>query len=85
MSATKHEGRPTRTANATGTTTKHHSTAVTDNRRNVCIDCDSPRLARGYHRCQSCLLDLCDALQRRRDADLRLAVWHAPSRTGATS
>ena len=77
MSATKHEGRPTRTANATGTTTKHHSTAVTDNRADRCLDCDSERLARGYHRCRSCLLDLCDALQRRRDADNRLVRWTA--------
>lgn len=73
----KHEGRPTRTANATGTTTKHQSNAVADNRRNACIDCDSPRLARGYNRCARCLVALRDALHRRHAADVRLARWTA--------
>lgn len=76
MSGEQHEGRPPRTANATGTATKDHSTAVTDNRADRCLDCDSERLVRGYHRCTKCLIALRDGLHRRHAADLRISRWH---------
>jgi hypothetical protein len=78
MSATHGEGRPlARTATTHTTSTRDQFIAVTDNRRNRCVDCDCETLARGYHRCRSCLLDLRDALRRRREAEARLARWSA--------
>jgi hypothetical protein len=78
MSDIKHEGRPYGTTSTPTNPSIHHQyIATTDNRADRCLDCDSERLARGYHRCAKCLVALRDGLRRRHAADIRLARWHS--------